>query len=219
MIASQLEQAALEHLRPELEKDGYEVLAEVSPSILPRNIKGYIPDFVAHKGNEFIAFEVKGSRHLSIHKKLLELKNNFETNDHWQFRIIYTDELRLSSGPKIQTVRSIKASLKEVKRALNGEATHAAFLLCWAAFEAASRLALKEAFARPQSPGRLVTVLAEEGLLTLGESEQLRKLILKRNSLIHGDLSVFIGSNDVGDMIRFVEQVYLFNSREHKPEV
>ncbi|AUQ49447.1 hypothetical protein PhaeoP83_01156 [Phaeobacter inhibens] len=215
MNPRELERIAIEKLQGDYEAEGYEVLLDTHAFAF----QSYTPDLVLRKDRVVTLVEVKGRKHPKIESQLVELKNKIESDTNYKFKFVFIEDLNLPLGPEVQSVRSISASLNEAKRAINGESPRAAFLLCWAAFEAASRLALKDPFVRPQSPGRLVTFLAEEGLLTPSESETLRNLISKRNRLIHGDLGIFVGSNDVTDMIRFVEQVYLYNSREHMPEI
>lgn len=83
----------------------------------------------------------------------------------------------------------------------------AAFLLAWATFEAEGRASIEGRFDRPQTPGRLVEVLGQEGLLTPGEADHMRALSEKRNRLIHGDLGTEISSDDLQRMIAVLRQL------------
>jgi uncharacterized protein YutE (UPF0331/DUF86 family) len=55
-------------------------------------------------------------------------------------------------------------------------------------------------FERPQTPGRLVQVLASEGYVTPSEADKLRGLAEKRNKLVHGELRTRISEADVAQM-------------------
>ena len=72
-----------------------------------------------------------------------------------------------------------------------------AFLLAWATFEAIARVLIPSQMQRPQTPGRLVQVLASEGYLTPTEADSLRLLADKRNKLIHGELRTRISKSEV----------------------
>ena len=62
-----------------------------------------------------------------------------------------------------------------VERLLEQGFVGAAFLLGWASFEAAGRALMVEEFRKPQTPGRLVELLAGAGYLTPTEADRLRQ--------------------------------------------
>lgn len=72
-----------------------------------------------------------------------------------------------------------------------------ALLMSWATLEALGRTLLPERLVRPQTPGRLVEVLATDGYVTPSEADRLRELARVRNRLIHGGLQVKIASKDI----------------------
>ena len=72
-----------------------------------------------------------------------------------------------------------------------------ALLLAWATVEATARLLATKHFERPQTPGRLVQVLASEGILTPTEADDLRVLAEKRNNFIHGELQTPITKAEI----------------------
>jgi uncharacterized protein YutE (UPF0331/DUF86 family) len=78
-------------------------------------------------------------------------------------------------------------------------------LLAWATFEALARAVVSGEFQRPQTPGRLVQVLAQGGYLTPTEADKLRRLAEKRNKLIHGDLQVRVSKAEVKRFARVLD--------------
>jgi len=50
---------------------------------------------------------------------------------------------------------------------------------------------------RPQTPGRLVEVLASEGYVTPSETDRLRTVIATRNQIVHGGLQAKVSPKDV----------------------
>ncbi|KNX41137.1 hypothetical protein ROTO_23470 [Roseovarius tolerans] len=197
MIGSEIERLALEQLRPKLEQDGYIVVEDPSRQMMPPKFRGYVPDFIAQKGDDYIAFEIKAKRNESIHKKLEELKRSIEEQPNWSFKIIYADEIMKDEGPVKQGTHSIYEALCQVKAITEHNNPQAALLLAWATFEAAARHLHPKIFAKPQTPGRIVTVLAERGLIDYETASKLRTLISKRNSIVHGELSIQVTKEDV----------------------
>lgn len=75
-------------------------------------------------------------------------------------------------------------------------------LIAWATFEAVGRKVMPKEFERPQSPGRLVQVLAQEGHITPDEGDALRQLVDMRNRFIHGELTVAISRPQVESFVK-----------------
>lgn len=77
----------------------------------------------------------------------------------------------------------------------------AALMMAWAALEAISRALLPERLARPQPAGRLVEVLASEGLITPSEADPLYRGVELRNAVVHGDLGATVTAEGVDEII------------------
>ncbi|MBY6138817.1 hypothetical protein KUV26_05145 [Leisingera daeponensis] len=208
MMAYELEKEALDQIRKEYESQEYEVFLE------PYRYKfdTYIPDLIAKKGDEVIAVEVKTKRFPSVEKHLEELRRKLLDEKGWTLIVRYLDEMALPLGPRTQSNQEIDGAIQEVKKSCNLGNKRAAFLLSWAALEAAARRVPGNFFARPQSPGRIVTVLAEHGIVLPSEARELRGLIEKRNSLIHGDVSVEISKDDLQRMLKSIVRVQHYSS-------
>ncbi len=83
---SEAERQVFEKIAPNLEAQGYEFLSPDQVKV-PAGDWGYIPDFVAQRGNEYIAIEVKTRRTRGVEKSLEKLKSLIEENENWRFLI------------------------------------------------------------------------------------------------------------------------------------
>ena len=191
------EKAVLDKIIPELENDGYEVLLEFPRSILPLNIGSYYPDAIAKKRDKYIAIEIKSRRIASVDRHLNDLKKAFEHTPNWDFRVYYADKMQLPKGPAVESSEELKDKILK-SQMLSEQGEHAlALLLSWACFEGIARLLHKRNFVRPQSPGRVITVLAELGDITNDDAAFLRNLIHKRNAFVHGEVSTLVDPCEV----------------------
>jgi uncharacterized protein YutE (UPF0331/DUF86 family) len=64
---------------------------------------------------------------------------------------------------------------------------------------------MSEEFRRPQSPGRIIEVLAREGHVTPTEADRLRRLSEKRNKLIHGELQVRVSREEIQGFVAILD--------------
>ena len=203
---SELEQLVIEKITPDLERQGYKLILEYK-NIIPGDVRGYEPDAVAQKGEKFIAIEVKKRRNANLEKSLALLKERIEANENWEFRIYFADdELDYKSFPKPEP-DLVKRMSRESREASTHGLYRAAFLLSWATLEAAARASHPRIFSKPQSPSRIITVLAERGILTSDEAIDLRTLSLNRNLLIHGRFDVNVTPDDVDYLLRTASKV------------
>jgi uncharacterized protein YutE (UPF0331/DUF86 family) len=95
--------------------------------------------------------------------------------------------------------------IAEIRQLITTNNLSPALLLAWASFEAVGRMLAPDQFQRPQSPGRLVQLLASEGYLTPTEADKLRTLATKRNTIIHGELQTAVSREDVEDFARILD--------------
>jgi uncharacterized protein YutE (UPF0331/DUF86 family) len=107
----------------------------------------------------------------------------------------------------VQSVEAITKSIHEAQRLTDNGFLGPGLLVGWASLEAAARRLLTSQFSKPQTPGRLVDVLAEAGNLTPSEADRLRELVKLRNAFIHGDLSAVVTKEDVQQMISILKTV------------
>jgi hypothetical protein len=197
------ETTVLENTVADLRAEGFDVLVQPSRQAVPPFLKGYSPDAIAIRGNEKIVIEVLSSGP-SAKQKLEELQKLVANDPLWQLRAIW-----INSSPPTQVERvprkNIEKAIEGVKSLLADDSTMPALLMAWAIFEALGRGILPEKFNRPQTPGRLVDVLAEGGQLTPSEADQLRLLATLRNRVIHGGLQQTVSREEIGAFVGILE--------------
>jgi uncharacterized protein YutE (UPF0331/DUF86 family) len=146
-----------------------------------------MPDAIARRSDRNLAIEVT-RKSPDAQKRVERIVSLFEGRDDWELRIVWITPATSAETMQLQTVSAVRKRVKEIKELADGEYYGPALLLGWATVEAMARLLATKHFQRPQTPGRLVQVLATEGILTPTEADDLRSLVEKRNKFIHGEL-------------------------------
>lgn len=195
MTYAEQEVEALAALAPKLQRDGFRLVELGQLAEKPEVFRRYKPDAVFQDGTRTIVVEFKLKRTPAIEKQLAEIKKEVEAKPNWEFRVEYLDETASARLPVVSK-KVIEQALIEANREVSSSGLKSAFLLTWAAFEAAGRRLHSRIFSKPQTPGRIITVLAERGFLLPDEASALRELSAKRNSLIHGNLEIALNPED-----------------------
>ncbi|MDR7125789.1 hypothetical protein [Pseudotabrizicola sp. 4114] len=205
-VHSEAEAIVLEHATQLYKPLGFELSNEkISPFTL--GVRGYLPDFVFKRGEERIAVEAKVRRTQNLQRSLEDLKKEIEQLPNWKFEYFFADELRDKTSLNKVGMDAITASLRQVREVLSANQVQAGFLLSWAIFEAVARFKMPKSFQVPQSPGRIITVLAEAGSISPSEADTLRALSSKRNLLIHGKLDEVISIEEANTLIMISERL------------
>jgi hypothetical protein len=205
-MSTQTEAEVLRQLLPELEAQGYEVYLHPDRRLLPSFSKSYIPDAVALRSDKNIAIEVtRQSRDAS--KKLARITKLFEGQPKWELRIVWLEPASSQRDLEIQPLAAIAKRITEVQELLDKGSSEGSLLLAWAIFEALARAILPDQFQRPQTPGRLVEILARQGYITPSEADLLRVLAEKRNKLAHGELQTRASKAELGAFTKTLDSL------------
>jgi uncharacterized protein YutE (UPF0331/DUF86 family) len=203
-MTSTTERAILEHEIERLKAEGYDVFLHPGPSLVPDFLGAYQPDAVAIRADNRIALEV-ASRTGDTPTMLGEVAAIFQKHPEWEFRVVWAEPEAGVPRLRVQTRSEIRAAMAEMEELRSQEHLRPAFLLGWAAFEAAARAIAEARFGQPQTPARLVQALGEEGYLTPDEADAMRGLAEKRNHLVHGTLDAPVRGADVDLLVRVLE--------------
>ena len=199
----------IELLTPQLEADGYTVYLEPPRQLLPAFMRGYVPDAIALRANGLkqfrknLAIEVKVEGP-SAKTGVEELERRFAEAGDWELRVYYARPAGRPDSIPTMPREAIDGALSSVETLIATGQLQAALLLCWAAFEALGRALEPEKFLRPQTPGRLVEALANDGLVTPSEADVLRGLSKVRNQLIHGGLDQQVCEQDLSEFVEIL---------------
>jgi uncharacterized protein YutE (UPF0331/DUF86 family) len=188
--------AVLEDIVPELEAEGFEVITCPPRRRLPPFLQSYSPDAIARREDKNLAIEVlrKGA---PSEKNLDRLRQLLAGHRDWELRVYWINPANTPEPIEPASAKDIAKSI-ELIEGLGRESLFApALVMAWATLEGLGRALLPDRFPRPQTPGRLVEVLAGEGYVTPSEADRLRPLAKVRNQLIHGGLRARVGSKDI----------------------
>lgn len=190
-----------EQLAIEWQARGFEVQVE------PRSFAGledvfryYQPDMIATKGNEKFAIEVKSKgvkSNPSAEQNLERVRSLFQRHPDWKFQVVYYGQAQ-DELPKL-ALYQLQSELQAVDN-IGSVDTRLALIKLWSLAEALVRHIYPDHTQRPQSPGRLVELLAGRGDILPGQAAQLREMAAKRNKFVHGDLTVSVTAQEVADM-------------------
>ena len=187
----------LETMRPRFEAEGFDVFLQPSPAILPVFMRGYRPDAIAVGPHKKIAIEVV--RPLENAEKIARLQQLIDQHRDWELQVVRvppsSQAIDVSSHASIQQAVARAAALKR------GGHVVPALIMAWAALEAIARALLPDKFARPQTPDRLVELVAHEGYLAPDDADIAWPLIASRHMLIHGALDATV---DEAALDRFI---------------
>lgn len=205
-LDSSSERSILESLVPTLQAEGYHVLVQPPPFVLPPFMGSYRPDAVALKPGKNIAIEVVSPVRPGTGKtkKLQEL---FSPHRDWEFRIYYAPSSNADPAIGVATKESISQVLAGLSQIMDTAGGVPTLLTAWAAFEAAGRVLAPDLLARPQTPLRLLEVLASEGYLTPEETDTMREILHVRNRAAHGDFNVAVGSEHLDRIMETIRSL------------
>ncbi len=195
------EAALLDSVLPDLEAEGFEVFANPSPPILPAFMRDHSPDAIALRKDKKLAIEVLREGAPS-NRRLDKLRELFSEHKDWELRVYWISPSNTRKTIDGTSGEVIEQSIKAVEELTSVGRTKPALLMAWATFEAIGRAILPDRLQRPQTPGRLIEVLAAEGQITPTEADHLRRLAESRNHLIHGGLETPVPE---ADLQRFVD--------------
>lgn len=200
------ERAVLDQHEPRLVAEGYRVIRHPRREDVPQFLGHFLPDALAVGRQPNLVLEVIRKGSPNAEEKVRRLKTLLGERPDWRLEILYSGEAEGGLPPT--TTQAISELLISAKHICTQE-PRAALLLTWAALEALARRLEPQRTARPQSPGRIIELLAGAGYIAPSEAESLRAAANLRNRFVHGDLSVHPAMIDVRGLIAVAEDLLL----------
>jgi len=199
------ENAMLDALAPSLEEQGYQLLRQPPPSMVPGFLRGFQPDAIAVGRAPQLVIEITRGGDASA-EKVKRLQQAVELHPDWQLRVILD---RSDESPILAPLlrEDIETALRTMKSVAAGGSDGAALLIGWAALEGIARRLDPDRFAKPRSAGHVVEVLASLGHLLPNEAEVLRSLAQRRNRLAHGQVNEPISHAEVMDFATILDNL------------
>jgi hypothetical protein len=168
-----------------------------NPADLPPFLKGYRPDALALGKGKSIAIEVKLRRDSTMERSLKAMRERFQGQPQWEFRVVYGDEVE-EEAIATPTPGEIEEQTSEAESLLAKNHTRAALVLGWAAIEGIARTI------NPDFPTsglrtmlRALELLEHLGRLRFDQAQELRKLLPLRSKVVHGDFRTPITKAEV----------------------
>lgn len=198
------ERATLEKMSKIWTDQGFQIFIQPSKDALPDFLQSYIPDAILIKDDDKVLVEIiqKGQPHAE--ERIRRLKELISNQSEWRLEVVYSG----ADVPAVKRVglEDIRGSLESAEELLAKE-PRASLLLLWASLEAAARNIFPNQMSRPQSPGRIIELLAGSGEVTPYEAQNLRHLMNLRNRVIHGELNTAVRPNEIKQMLQLVRQL------------
>ncbi len=208
----QSEHEILSKLADNLARQGYEVVREPRPRDLPKFLREYQPDLIAHRGDEHLVIEIKSGRRATKPSYWRALAEEVARHPGWQFQLILGEAPK---GPQITmppppSLVEIRNQLSSTRRLYDRGEHAAALLLLWSLLEAASQQhlgALDARSNRPKTPIALLKDLVSFGLLDQKEYDKLARVIELRNAAAHGRSNVQIDRPTFARLFKLVDNL------------
>jgi uncharacterized protein YutE (UPF0331/DUF86 family) len=192
---SMLEQeaAVLDNVLSRYKAEGFDVYLNPSPSILPPFMHAHRPDAIARRQDKNIAIEFVRSGERA-ERKIKEFQSLLAPHRDWELRIVYVSR---GETDKLETVSrtAAESAIQRVRDLRRDGHILPALIMAWAVLEAIGRALLPARISRPQTPSRLLEVLASDGHITPDEADVLRRTIPLRNAAVHGEIDREVDEN------------------------
>jgi HEPN domain-containing protein len=183
--------AILERIAEDYRRRGYDVVLEPRGASLPDFISDATPDIIAHRGDEHLIIEVKGSPHQGDRGQLHAIARRVAEQPGWRFVLMATGpqpDTTPDSELNLLDEQSIRRRFDEANSLVERGHLEAAFMLAWASIEALLRLLLvRDGLAPPRAdPASLLRTAASEGLIGREEFARLNDAYRLRSAFVHG---------------------------------
>ncbi len=162
-----------------LREQGWDVLVEPGPEVLPETLAGFRPDLLARRGDERALVEIR-SRRQPPDLDMVTLAERVAALPGWRLDLVYVPDSP-AVADREQLTRWVRAALD-----LAQSSPEAALLLGWSAAEGLLHQLAEPLGVDTDQPGRLLATLASLGALEHEEHDDLRRALEARNALAHG---------------------------------
>lgn len=186
--SDKLEDRKVQELAREYRRRGFEVQIEPSKHGLPASFGSYVPDLVAHRGDEHVVIEVKSRDTLSSSKQLATIAKSLEALPGWRLELVVTNPILGDERRPILDPYSAKRRLSEARKLFSRGMNEATILLGWSAAEATLRLKAEVehiTLNRPD-PRYLIKLLFSRGLLSKNDYQLFDRVFAARSRIAHG---------------------------------
>lgn len=192
------ESLALEEYLPRLGARGYRVVRRPTRADLPPFLADYGADAVAiGPDGKNIIVEVVTKGNPTAQSKVRKLREILANHPEWRLEVIYGGASERQVP--IASIPAIEGTVADLDKLADARAS---LLLAWASLEAIARHLNPAETTRPQTPGRVVELLAAGGFVTPTQAEGLRSMANIRNQVIHGNMNLQPSAGQLQELIQ-----------------
>ncbi len=197
------EAVVLDRIEADLAPKGYTITRKPQRSELPDFLQDFQPDAIAVGAHPNYVIEVVHGNQGRIADRKKVLQKRFEEHSDWKLIVQYVP-IRETLEP-VNRAR-VETTLKQAK-AISETEKQGAFLLGWAALEAATRRLEPTLAGRPSQYGGIANLLVSQGYFTQENGMRLRELGKLRNEITHGALDRVPSAEQVDELLAFGDQL------------
>jgi len=184
------ESQAIERIVGEYKRAGYEIHAEPVPSFLPKSLRPFRPDLIAHKGDEWVWIDIKSRREIASDAEISDLATQIGKLKGWHLEVQFIEPpdrgARLITNPLLE--KDISTRLNSARLLLSHEDPDSALLITWSALEAILHQLTwnKDVGIEPWNGVRAAKQLTAVGELSRTDYEFVLRTAEARNQVAHG---------------------------------
>ncbi|MFY9621865.1 MAG: hypothetical protein WAM70_15765 [Pyrinomonadaceae bacterium] len=178
-------------------QQGYDVVFEPDPSLLPKEAKSLHPDFLATKEGERVIVEVKYSQNLLAYPALMRLAEDIRRLPGWRLDVVILEQPTKSIEPQALSVEHAKRRLEGADRVAETGDYGAGLLLLWTAAESVLRDHVRrQADETLTSTSRLPKLAYSLGLIGTEDAATAEWMTRIRNDVVHGRTESSVSKSD-----------------------
>lgn len=201
---------AVNAIAKEYEGNGYHVMVEPDPSVIPFDLNNYRPDILATKGDENLIIEVKTRKNPKMMERYKEILRIVNQHKGWRFLLATVDEPGQPGNQAANVVLeepSIAKAFRELEPLLQSDMYKLAVPYLWQIYMSGVRLVADklEVPVDITSDRGVLDYMYSLGEISFEDYEASKKYFELRSKLVHF-LGVNVSREQVDEVKNFVEK-------------
>lgn len=191
--------------------EGYDVVFEPQPELIPFDLEGYRPDLLATKGDSKLIIEIKNSLKKVSIERFQAIAQEIAKHQGWRFILVSADDIQeneeLDAEKSYLTWDEIAKQITQISSVISSIGNNAALLYLWGICEATlRRYAFDLAIPVERLPfTNLAKFLYSAGELSITELNTLLDVQKSRNKAAHG-FKVNVSTETLNNLISFIQK-------------
>jgi len=192
-------------------KLGYDVVSQPSKEVLPDFLRSFQPDLIARKPGENLIVQLKNRVQAKSLSYWLRLEQTIQEHPDWKLQLIDPGSLDIDLAPGSEPTDNdtIKEQISQAEQLLSTNNPDLAVVVAFGALEAAMRaiVVAHELSWDHINVLTLIATLLDAGYFDQDDVSLVRRMMEKRNAIVHGFSGKPIDSQSIGEFIDLVNEV------------